>query len=208
MGNAQQYLPFNTSQQLTAAQAGSEIYFFGTAAGIFTLPPASTIPGAAAAGARYSITNGAEGVTLTVNASGTDTVEGWNGTETAVLGPGDTIEFICIANNGWAVVGGTMKLTVSSLFSANLTSNGYEASPNGLIEQWGTGSITAAGQLVTFPEPFPNACLSVVICDGGNLAYAWGATNRTKTGFNAYATSGASGSGAATGSYSYVAKGF
>ena len=82
-------------------------------------------------------------------------------------------------------------------------------SPSGyFIEQWAAGNTTAAGQTITFPIQFPNAVESIVICDGGSLPDAWGYHNVTTTGFSAYATAGGGSSGAASGAYSYRAKGY
>ena len=45
----------------------------------------------------------------------------------------------------------------------NLTGNGYQKLPGGLIIQWGFAPITASGVPVTiFPITFSNACFSVV----------------------------------------------
>ena len=54
--------------------------------------------------------------------------------------------------------------------TAQLTENGYQKLPNGLILQWGTtaagtdntGNPATTGILVTFPIPFPNGCLNLV----------------------------------------------
>ena len=47
-------------------------------------------------------------------------------------------------------------------FTANLSGNGYQKLPNGLIIQWGVGkSQHDNGYTNTFPITFPNACFSV-----------------------------------------------
>ncbi|AWK43009.1 MULTISPECIES: gp53-like domain-containing protein [Photorhabdus] len=59
-----------------------------------------------------------------------------------------------------------------SFFNANLGSTGWQKLPSGLIEMWGFvlvqgyGSMEA-GYLNNFPIPFPNACLNVVLANGG-----------------------------------------
>ena len=78
------------------------------------------------------------------------------------------------------------------------TSNGYCKLPNGLIMQWGTSATTTANYAVgtiTFPIPFPNACLNVQIgrkmpyYAGGGAAYESGILlngNPTTTSFQFY----------------------
>lgn len=46
--------------------------------------------------------------------------------------------------------------------------NGYEASPNGIVRQWGRAtSLTFSGGTITFPIPFPNNCFNVVVSLSG-----------------------------------------
>lgn len=57
------------------------------------------------------------------------------------------------------------------------TTNGYQVLPSGLIMQWGTHPTAVANYQVgtiTFPIPFPNACLNVTI-SGKTPYYAGGA---------------------------------
>ena len=46
-------------------------------------------------------------------------------------------------------------------FDASLTQNGYQKLPGGLILQWGISTQNSDVVVVTFPIPFPNACLNV-----------------------------------------------
>lgn len=67
----------------------------------------------------------------------------------------------------------TSKLALSAVTAdrinlvTSLSSNGYQIMPNGLIMQWGntgtSGFFNSPGKrlLVTFPVPFPTACLNV-----------------------------------------------
>jgi len=46
-------------------------------------------------------------------------------------------------------------------FDANLTTNGYQKLPSGLIIQWGTAQTDSSGiASITFQIPFPAACCS------------------------------------------------
>ena len=57
-------------------------------------------------------------------------------------------------------------------FEANLSSNGYQKLPSGLIIQWGyvtfDGSAGKDGQLITFPIPFTAECYQVLTTDAGS----------------------------------------
>ncbi|WP_445497121.1 phage tail protein [Photorhabdus sp. SF281] len=59
-----------------------------------------------------------------------------------------------------------------SSFTASLVSSGWQKLPSGLIETWGFvlannyGSIEA-GYLNNFTIPFPNACLNIMLTNGG-----------------------------------------
>ena len=59
--------------------------------------------------------------------------------------------------------GGTGQNSVAALWSASLTTNGYEVSPSGRITQWGTTGIFVPGAsgVVTYPMAFPNNTLSL-----------------------------------------------
>lgn len=47
-------------------------------------------------------------------------------------------------------------------YTASLSASGYQELPSGLILQWGADNSSAANPLtITFPLPFPNACLNV-----------------------------------------------
>ena len=80
-------------------------------------------------------------------------------------------------------------------FPASLKPNGYQKLPSGLIMQWGTGNIPGpTGLAVTFPIPFPNACLNVSVTkhapNGGttltdqNQPVVVGAPSLTKVNFD------------------------
>ncbi|OWO82030.1 phage tail protein [Photorhabdus luminescens] len=59
-----------------------------------------------------------------------------------------------------------------SFFNANLNYSGWQKLPSGLIEMWGFVLVNGygsmeAGYLNNFPIPFPNACLNIVLTNGG-----------------------------------------
>lgn len=68
------------------------------------------------------------------------------------------------------------------------TTNGFEVSPNGIIRQWGTATVTTGTPLaVTFALAFPNALFALNVglvtpSAGGNTSYA---TSPTTSGFSA-----------------------
>jgi hypothetical protein len=47
-------------------------------------------------------------------------------------------------------------------FAQSIGTNGYVKLPGGLILQWGTKPAGTADVIITFPLPFPTACLAVV----------------------------------------------
>lgn len=69
--------------------------------------------------------------------------------------------------------------------NVNLSANGYQKLPSGLIIQWGTS--TTASAPVTFPVAFPNALVALVgtCLDSGiaGTAEIWTYAVPTKTGF-------------------------
>ena len=67
--------------------------------------------------------------------------------------------------------------------NVNLTENGYQKLPSGLIIQWGTYS-GATGGTITFPLAFPSFCASVVITTRGYGLSSLGNSAPTKTSFS------------------------
>ncbi|WGS53592.1 hypothetical protein LFL96_21275 [Paraburkholderia sp. D15] len=99
---------YSTSQALTAAQVGSEIIFFGTSAGTFSMPQGSTI----SQGSGFSIVNASVTAVLTVALfSGDQALSGGSVTPTSIsLQPGDDLE---ITRSGaatqWIVTGSAIR---------------------------------------------------------------------------------------------------
>ena len=50
-------------------------------------------------------------------------------------------------------------------FGESMAEDGYVKFDNGLILQWGEEAASSGNITVTFPLPFPNACLNVVCTD-------------------------------------------
>ena len=77
---------------------------------------------------------------------------------------------------GWSFDGGDASLKYSPLFSARLTTNGYQRSPSSHIEQWGViPAIPAGGSvLINYPIKFPSGPLAIVAGAGASQAGAPG----------------------------------
>jgi hypothetical protein len=71
--------------------------------------------------------------------------------------------------------------------TASTASTGSQLLPSGEILKWGTsGSITTTGT-VTFPTPFPTACLIAIVCDStsNGSRLIWASGGFSPTGFTA-----------------------
>ena len=101
-------------------------------------------------------------------------------------------------------------------FLASAASPGYQKLPSGIIIQWGTNAV-GASSFVTFPIPFPTACLCVTVSEANATSATWGlgrptvhgSQSPTTTGYSAWAEAW-TGSGWTGGSIaqSYIAIGF
>ncbi|RQV20674.1 hypothetical protein DF039_12625 [Burkholderia cenocepacia] len=169
LGNYGSYFPFNaTSEQLTAAQAGSLAYFYGSSPGTVTLPQGSSIGGVSA---RFLIYNGGT-ANLTVQAFAGDSWQDWSSTS-QVIGPGDSMEIVWAGGQNFNVVGGSISLIRAAVFAASVSQTGWEKLPNGTIRQWGVVTVTnaaATGNTFNFPIAFPNGCFKMSGNDNGNPA--------------------------------------
>ena len=86
--------------------------------------------------------------------------------------------------------------TTSAIGAVSKTANGYQKIPGGIIIQWGTGvTVTANGDTVTFPIPFPTAVTSVVVTESNAAGWPpgstaeptiYGVSNSTITNFKVY----------------------
>ena len=70
------------------------------------------------------------------------------------------------------------KLRELFVSDANMSTNGYQKLPSGLIFQWGTAQYSAskgvAGEVLNFPINFPNGLLGIGAVDGGSNTNAIG----------------------------------
>jgi hypothetical protein len=85
--------------------------------------------------------------------------------------------------------GGNYGLTLPGSNHGSIGFNGYAVEPYGLIRQWGTASVSNGTlQTVSFPLPFPNACLNVVpaLTSVINLNSTIYPSNLTTTGFSVH----------------------
>jgi hypothetical protein len=59
----------------------------------------------------------------------------------------------------------TLGVQYSTLNSGEITNNGYQTFPNGLIMQWGQSGVIPSGENnnIVYPTPFPNAVFSVTV---------------------------------------------
>jgi hypothetical protein len=93
----------------------------------------------------------------------------------------------------WSQITGAPSFVLNSAFTGanqSLAQNGYQIYPGGMIEQWGKHVNTSDDETVTFPIPFPNACLNVsMTLNEANPASNTniGATGVVQTGFQAHA---------------------
>ncbi|HDR9032695.1 TPA: hypothetical protein QDB07_000131 [Burkholderia vietnamiensis] len=165
---------------LTAEHAGSTIYLGGTGNYVVTLPRASTLP----PGARIEFVSGIGVSPVTISRQGTDAIYmNANVSVSAVpMALGDTY---ALETNGanWYSVGGSTPLAYTNGFSASLNTSGYQKLPSGLIEQWGTGSSDANGNMVmTNPITFQRAILGGIANEAS--PGGWGTNTTTVWSFD------------------------
>ncbi len=153
IGNLRGLSSYNVSTALTLSDIGKFVFFYGsTASQVFSFPDASTV----AAGAGFFIVNQGT-VPMQVAAFGGQTINfntlsGASSAAALTLDPGDSIFFI--SNNGaqWNAFG----WATNQQFPVDLSANGYQKLPNGLIIQWGSVTTNnSAPSAVTFPIAFP-----------------------------------------------------
>lgn len=161
------FFAYAVSTALTQTHIGAAVSFASTTAINVTLPSTAGI----LHGATLTLIN--VGAVVNVSAaSPTDTL----GPSSSALGPielgrGETAEFVKL-DNQWRLIGGTVLLKYTSMFSGQLGNPGYQRYASGNIDQWGYGVTDANGEVfVTFPISFPNAFVSVVANHvGGDIA--------------------------------------
>ncbi|WP_244135834.1 gp53-like domain-containing protein [Burkholderia vietnamiensis] len=187
LGNFQGIESVSKAITLTVADAG-KAFTLNTGASI-TLPSFSTVK----PGASFLFVN--TGPTLTISRQGTDLIFGpsapQNGALTSnatgvTLQTGDWCTITAMV--AWEVTAGSPLSTLNNgAFGAVLGGSGYQKLPSGWIEQWGSFTASASGDVqVLFPIAFPQGSVYSVVT-GANLS---------------------GGGGAFTGVYGFTASGF
>ncbi|SDB29120.1 phage tail protein [Pseudomonas sp. NFACC13-1] len=200
----------NASMVLGYASVGGVVSAASATALALTLPSTGGVPNG---GTILVLSAGSGAVTLL--ASGADILTNASGTTIPiVLGQGDSALFSKVAGE-WRLVGGTVALKYSKVFSATFGYDSSQPLPSGWICKTGHGSTsgTAGVVPVTFPVAFPTACMAVVANYGGASSSQTPSLcqvgNPTRTGFTGYLTSVVSNAGAVTeGGFNWVAIGY
>ena len=150
---------------LDATHVGGIVYLGGAGNYTISLPLASTLP----AGARIELISGVGASPVSIVPQSPDKLimnaNVWAASLKMALGDTLTLE-----TNGenWFPCGGSSPLAYTGGFSAVMASSGYQKLPSGLILQWAPAAIngslatdigSTAANLVTFPIPFPVACV-------------------------------------------------
>lgn len=163
-----------SSTTLTAAQVG-QAFLFTTAASTVALPAASGI----AAGGSYKLHTTA-GFTLSVTGGGA--MQAGNASVTSLSVPAGT-EVLAVSTGAAWWVFGTGTISNSSLYSGLHATTGWRKCPDGIIEQWGTVTPTAAINLsivsATFPIVFPNAVYNIQFQATGSADFVAGRDSPT-----------------------------
>lgn len=124
-----------------------------------------TIGASNAAPATVSTFTANNAVTLVggVTSTGTNTWSGSNTFSGTTTHSGTTNFSGGISSTGTNTFSGSNTFSSKlSLQSSSIGTNGYTYLPNGMIEQWGTATVSDDGYVtVTLPFPFPNACFNV-----------------------------------------------
>ncbi|SPV11587.1 bacteriophage tail fiber protein [Burkholderia cepacia] len=146
---------FASSAALTPAMIGSVVDFYGGSAATFQLPEQILL----LKGDLFMIANSGSAV-LTVTCPADDSFAG--GMSSIAVQPNESLAIVVSNATGQFIPAwGSATLQFSPSFLASLATNGYQQLPGGQIRQWGFASTSSGGlATVTFPKPFPNACLN------------------------------------------------
>ncbi|AJK46305.1 hypothetical protein BGL_1c17960 [Burkholderia plantarii] len=161
VGNFRHAVVIESAKSLQTADAGTA-FSLGDGASVI-LPPYSSV----AAGAAFLFVN-VGAATKEIVPQGGDLLSGpSNGvlSKSATrfqLLSGDWALIVAAAQ--WEMSAGSPLLTIDTgAFEHHHDNEGYERSPTGKIEQWGSGITNSDGEIfVRFPKRFPKACYNVV----------------------------------------------
>lgn len=87
-----------------------------------------------------------------------------------------------------------------SAFTGSFSANGWARRPDGLIEMWGSATLTSQGQTFSFPIPFPASCFQIIVSDIGSGHFSYGASPTNNSQFQVW-------SGGSNVQFRYYAKG-
>ena len=154
MGNMREQASYSATTALTVEDTGRIIHVSGGGNKNITLPPATSCPN----GSIIYIGMVASNTTATINLPAGSVASRWGGglvlsgalNETAIFYRGAT-------STAWSLIGGT----AIGKYKHTATSNGYMYLDNGLIYQWGSGSVNNHAA-VSFPITFPTLCMQLV----------------------------------------------
>ncbi|QIB04769.1 phage tail protein [Pseudomonas fluorescens] len=177
MGNLGAVVIITDSISLTAAHCGVQLVGNGLLSNkTITLPPKSDVP----LGAMIHFSAGASNVTIAC--AGIDILApGLGGGNTISSFTIEALDSVVLVNvgTGWRMVGGSHLNKHSSQFGSNLSGNGYQKLPSGLIIQWGVAGTTNGFGTWTYPIAFPNSVFRVFASNdataSGTSMYACGA---------------------------------
>lgn len=108
---------------------------------------------------------------------------------------GDRALFVKTDADSWSMLfyernnGTPLTLAPHPDFTNSKAASGYQKLPNGVILQWGTGTLASGTTGVTFPIAFPNACTffnSGMVNNANSTAYTTIFTAPTTTGCTVY----------------------
>ncbi|MBR8125125.1 gp53-like domain-containing protein [Burkholderia multivorans] len=192
LGSASSMKTAGAPVAMDVTYAGADVVLYGNSSP-FTqvLPAVKTFP--SGVGMRFY---NASAYPVTIQTAGTDKFSALGGSITSiVVGAGDSLFISAYGPSNWEVMGGSAALQWSALFGSSLAPNGYQRLPGGWIEQWGSFTTSASGDVqVTFPIAFPQGAVYSVTTganlSGGGGAFA-GVFGFTERGFMANAWSSA-----------------
>lgn len=73
-----------------------------------------------------------------------------------------------------------------SYFTSLKNAQGWSKRPDGIIEQWGSATVSTQGALYNFPIPFPNSCFQIVATDIGAGTFSYGVSPISASQFRVY----------------------
>jgi len=188
LGNASAVTTVSTTSTLTNAAAGALIYCTPSANIVITLPPSSGL----VVGTQINFVN-INPYTVQLKGNGSDVIN--------FIGSGSSVSPVLITNDTatliwtggvWNVIAGSIEWQYQSArFGSNLSANGYQKLPSGLIVQWGTttsSGTSANNAVVTYPTAFPNITFQTyAVCAGspttGSYTVLSGATTTSGANF-------------------------